>query len=220
MKKLFTFLLCVALTLSLVSCGREKGVRFDELRAMGAEAAAEVVLEKLRRTPNGVVKYLELAGYSTEEAAEAASGVDWKGQAVIYACKYLENIYHHSYSGLIEALVEEGYSQEDAAYGVDNCGADWNEQAVKAAKNWIEECDHHISYKSTIHYLAQIADFTLEQATYGADNCGIDWKKQAAELAIECEKSGDTYFDVIDYLEYEGFTPEEVEYGAFIAFGH
>lgn len=36
-----------------------------------------------------------------------------------------------SYTGLIKQLEYEKFSNEDAVYGVDSCGVDWNEQAVK-----------------------------------------------------------------------------------------
>ena len=39
-----------------------------------------------------------------------------------------------SYKGLVEQLMYEKYSREDAIYAADNCGADWFEQAVKAAE--------------------------------------------------------------------------------------
>lgn len=39
-----------------------------------------------------------------------------------------------SYDGLISQLQYEGFSYEQATYGVDNCGADWNSQALKRLK--------------------------------------------------------------------------------------
>lgn len=222
MKRLCALFLCLVLVLSFAACGdsEEPSLTADELKAMGVDAAADVLLEYSIPTPNHLISRLEWAGYAIEEATDAVKAVDWKEQAPHCASYYLENIYHHSHSGLIEAMVREGYSKEEATYGVDNCGADWKEQAVKRAKYWIEEQDHPLSYMGTIHHLTQIADFTLEQATYGADNCGIDWKVQAAKLAMNCKDSGDTYFDAVSYLEYVGFTPEEIEYGALTAFGH
>ena len=41
-----------------------------------------------------------------------------------------------SYSGLIRQLEFEKYTTEEATYAADNCGADWNEQALKKAKNY------------------------------------------------------------------------------------
>ena len=41
-----------------------------------------------------------------------------------------------SYTGLIGQLEYEGFSTEDATFGADNCGADWNEQAAKKAQSY------------------------------------------------------------------------------------
>lgn len=40
-----------------------------------------------------------------------------------------------SYTGLIDQLEFEGYTYQEALYGVDNCGADWNEQAAKRRRS-------------------------------------------------------------------------------------
>ena len=43
-----------------------------------------------------------------------------------------------SYSGLMKQLEAfDRYSHEEAKYAVENCGADWNEQAVRSAKNYL-----------------------------------------------------------------------------------
>ena len=51
--------------------------------------------------------------------------------------KYL-SVMPFSYSGLIEQLEYESYSTEDATYAADNCSADWNEQAAKSAKKYLD----------------------------------------------------------------------------------
>ena len=48
---------------------------------------------------------------------------------------YLEDGY--SYDGLVEVL-EYTFTHDEAVEAVDNCGADWNEQAVLAAHNTLE----------------------------------------------------------------------------------
>ncbi len=76
-----------------------------------------------------------------------------------------------SYEGLIGQLEYEGYTTEEATYGADNCGADWNEQALLSAQNYLEVSA--FSYAGLIEQL-EYEKFTTEQATYGADNCGAD----------------------------------------------
>ncbi len=39
-----------------------------------------------------------------------------------------------SYSGLVKQLAYEGYTNTEAVYGVDHCGANWNEQAALKAQ--------------------------------------------------------------------------------------
>lgn len=43
-----------------------------------------------------------------------------------------------SYEKLIEQLEYEGFSNSEAIYGANNCGANWNEQALKQAKVYLK----------------------------------------------------------------------------------
>lgn len=74
-----------------------------------------------------------------------------------------------SYSGLIEQLEYVGYSKSEAAYGADNCGANWNEQAAKKAKSYLETMP--FSRSGLIEQLEYVG-FTHEQAVYGAERNG------------------------------------------------
>lgn len=117
-----------------------------------------------------------------------------------------------SYEGLIGQLEYEGYTREEAAYGADNCGADWYEQALAKAKEYLEFTA--FSYEGLIGQL-EYEEFTNEQAVYGADNCGADWNEQAAEQAKSyLEISSFSRSELISQLEYEGFTHEQAVYGA------
>lgn len=53
-----------------------------------------------------------------------------ESNALDSAMSYL-NFMAFSKEGLIYQLEYEGYSNEEAKYAVKNCGADWNEQALK-----------------------------------------------------------------------------------------
>lgn len=74
-----------------------------------------------------------------------------------------------SYKGLIEQLEYEGYSTEEATYGVDNCGADWNEQASKKAKDYMDMMSFS---KSGLIEQLEYEGFTKEQAQHGATSVG------------------------------------------------
>lgn len=74
-----------------------------------------------------------------------------------------------SYTGLIDQLEFEGYTYQEALYGVDNCGADWNEQAAKKAAQYLEFMA--FSRQGLIEQL-EYEGFTHEQAVYGVTQNG------------------------------------------------
>ena len=74
-----------------------------------------------------------------------------------------------SYSGLITQLEFEGFTKEQAEYGVDNCGADWNEQAALKAESYLKFSS--FSREGLITQL-EFEGFTKEQAEYGVEAVG------------------------------------------------
>lgn len=85
--------------------------------------------------------------------------------ALAKAHDYLEFM-AFSYSGLIDQLEYEGFSTAEATYAVDNCGADWNEQAVKKAREYLDFMS--FSRSGLIEQL-EFEGFTRSQAEYGVD---------------------------------------------------
>lgn len=74
-----------------------------------------------------------------------------------------------SAKGLKKQLKYEGYSDSEAQYGVDNCGANWNEQAAKSAKSYIELMSFSRNgLKKQLLY----EGFTESQAEYGVKAAG------------------------------------------------
>ena len=108
----------------------------------------------------------------------------------------------------MERLVFDDFTKEQAAYGADNCGADWNEQAVEAAENMLKY--GHYSYDGLVEAL-EYDDFIKEQAAHGADNCGADWYEQARKAAKDY---GSGFFSdeeaLRNFLEREGFTDDQI----------
>ena len=74
-----------------------------------------------------------------------------------------------SAKGLIEQLEFEGYPHDDAVFAVSNCGADWNIQAAKKAKSYLETMP--FSRQNLIEQL-QFEGFTAEQAEYALQALG------------------------------------------------
>ena len=74
-----------------------------------------------------------------------------------------------SYTGLIEQLEFEGYTPEQATYAADHCDADWDEQAVMSAEQYLKSQPY-----SRQGLIAQLIEdgFTREQAGYAIEKCG------------------------------------------------
>lgn len=74
-----------------------------------------------------------------------------------------------SHSGLIKQLKYEGFTEDEAKYGADNCGANWNEQAAKKAQQYIDIMS--FSRQRLIDQL-KYDGFTQSQAEYGVSAVG------------------------------------------------
>lgn len=74
-----------------------------------------------------------------------------------------------SYDGLKKQLEFEKYTSSEAKYGVDNCGANWNEQAAKSAKNYLSMMA--FSRDQLIKQL-EFEGFTHDQSVYGVSQNG------------------------------------------------
>lgn len=75
-----------------------------------------------------------------------------------------------SHEGLVDQLEYEGFSNEDAVWAADNCGADWMEQAEKSAESYLDLMG--FSRSELIDQLVY-EGFTQEQAEHGADSVGL-----------------------------------------------
>lgn len=101
-----------------------------------------------------------------EDPAEVTTG---QRNALRKAQSYL-NISAFSYNGLKDQLEYEGFEEDEIQYAVDNCGADWMEQAVKKAKSYL---DISAFSKSGLIDQLEYEGFTHEQAVYGAEQNGL-----------------------------------------------
>lgn len=85
------------------------------------------------------------------------------------AAKNYLSVMSFSRSGLIEQLEFEGYSTEEATFAVNNCGANWNEQAALKAKSYL---DLMAFSKDGLIDQLEFEGFTSEQANYGVKAVG------------------------------------------------
>lgn len=75
-----------------------------------------------------------------------------------------------SHDGLIKQLEFEGFSNEDATFAADYCGADWNEQAAAKAQSYLDMMA--FSHSGLVDQL-EFEGFTAEQAEYGVSAAGL-----------------------------------------------
>lgn len=74
-----------------------------------------------------------------------------------------------SRTGLIEQLVFESYSTEDATFAVDHIEVNWMEQAAKTAQNYL---DFTSFSRQGLTEQLEFEGFTSEQAAYGVSAVG------------------------------------------------
>lgn len=127
-----------------------------------------------------------------------------------------------SYDGLIEQLEYEGYSNSEAVYAANNCGADWNEQAKLMAQNYMSIMP--FSKEGLIEQL-EFEGFTHEQAVNGVNstqennnesNSGssLGEENALASAKLYLNQMAFSYNGLIEQLEYEGYTNSEAVFAA------
>lgn len=67
-------------------------------------------------------------------------------------------------------MIYEEFTNEQAIYGADNCGANWNEQAMKFAKSYLNMMGFS---RSELISQLEYEKFTHEQAVYGVEANGL-----------------------------------------------
>ena len=126
-------------------------------------------------SPNGLTcADLGFINYSISDS-DSGSGSSTGGSpttgeknALTKAKSYLR-IMAFSRSRLIEQLEYEGFSNSESVYAVDNCGADWYEQAVLKAASYLKIMA--FSKQGLIEQL-EYEGFTHSQAVYGVEQNG------------------------------------------------
>ncbi len=119
----------------------------------------------------------------------------------------------YSYEGLVEELESQGFSHEEAVYASDNCGADWEREAKRAAVNYIEVSP--FSYQGMIDKLENDDKFTHDEAEYAARSCELDSTYQVVKYAEWYLKSDWASRDkLINVLEEAKFSQDQAVYAA------
>ena len=110
-----------------------------------------------------------LSGSSTRSSGSSYTPTRGEQNALNRANDYLEFM-SFSRSGLIDQLEFEGYTTSEAEYAVDNCGANWDEQAVLKAEEYLDFMS--FSRSGLIDQL-EFEGFTYDQASAAATAVGL-----------------------------------------------
>lgn len=140
-------------------------------QAPESQASAEPTqTQVVTQTPISLIPTKVSAKATTAPAKQtASSGSVSQANAVKKAKSYLSYT-GFSRDGLVDQLEFDQFSHEDAVYGADNSGANWNEEAAQKAKSYMSYSA--FSRGSLIDQL-KFDKFTQEQAEYGANAVGL-----------------------------------------------
>ena len=127
--------------------------------------ADESVTEEREDAPATTAPPVETTAAPTATPAESVSQREARESAASY-------LRYSSFSrlGLIDQLKYEGFSTEDATYGVDAQNADWFAQAVLTAESYLSYSSFS---RSELIGQLEYEGFTSEQAVYGVDAVGL-----------------------------------------------
>ena len=150
------------------------------------------------------------SGLIATTTSVALTGTVSQRNAISRATSYLRSS-AFSRSGLIGQLQYEGFSIDDATYGVDALNTNWNAQAVKKATSYLRSSS--FSRSGLIDQLI-FEGFSGSESIYGVDAQNADWNMQAAKKAASyLQSSSFTRGSLISQLLFEGFSQSQAEYG-------
>ena len=156
MKK-FILIFCLAAMIILASCSNK--TEAPEKSEVPAEETISSEAEKPAEKED-----------SEEPSAEKSSSglTEQQISDIAYAKKIVDEM-AISRASLLDYLFKEGLNSLDAEFAADHCGADWNAEALQAAKQIVEEQGIKAEKEYILLHLTEAHGFTEEEANYGAD---------------------------------------------------
>ena len=165
-KKTALWIILGVLALIIIIAIATGGDDEDNTKVKATPAVTETA--NVKGTDNSVVATQQAP--ATDTNGNTANLTMGQKNALQKAQDYL-SVTAFSHDGLVEQLeIGEKFAHEDAVYGADNCGADWNEQAAAKAKDYLDMMA--FSRDGLIEQLEVGEKFTHEQAVYGAEANG------------------------------------------------
>lgn len=139
------------------------------LLAIGLSACGSPSTDAKDTKPAAVAETEAPAEEAVAEEPAAPDLTPSQAAAVAKAGLYLKTV-PLSRDGMVAQLEFDQFSPEDAAFGADNSGADWNEQAAKKAKMY---ADTMAMSGGQLHDQLLFDKFTEEQAAAAVAGLGL-----------------------------------------------
>ena len=138
---------------------------------------------------------------STEEIAR---------DSALHQAKLYLSVMNYSYQGLIDQLVSEGFTQEEATYAADNCAANWTQQAVDCANAHILNGSFS---RGALYNQLVFEGYTEEQVRMAIEGCEANWNQEALQaLQAYLQIAQFSKTGMYDQLMFEDFTEDEINY--------
>lgn len=102
-------------------------------------------------------------------SSSSQSDIPMGNQQAVKAAQNYIDLMGFSYSGLVDQLKFEGYTDSEAAYGASNCGADWNAAAVKSAQSYLSLMSMS---RDELYSQLEFDGYTPEQINYALSAVG------------------------------------------------
>lgn len=208
----------VAVILGSIFAGVYGGSADDSAVPASADTSAAQAAEPAKEEPAEAT-----AAEPAVEQADEPQGTAAQLQAFAAAKSYLSSGMGFSAASLLQQLTSpagNGFSQPDAQWAIDHSSADWNAQALSAAKGYLDS-GMGFSEASLTGQLTSSAgnQFTAEQAQDAVAKSGADWNEQAVAAAKGYMASGMGFSraSLIEQLSSSAgnqFTPEQAQYAA------
>ena len=182
------------------------GTTYAPLRALAEAYGLEVGYDSDRK--------MATVGYYAEDTYGESSYdgeiTDRMNDALNTAIVYLK-IMHFSRHALSGQLQIEGFTSAEADYAVDNCGADWNEQALLKAEEMVSDGSNY-SAMAVKEMLLSNYGYTGDEAEFAVQNCGADWNESALSAARSYMRMGYSADEIAAILADDGYTSENILY--------
>ena len=167
-------LMTVLLTKSLELEAKDSGIDVPDAAIFAEELYMDIYISEL-----GTAQPEPVPAEVRENAIDMAAISEERGDALSAACVCLMSL-DLSSDGLEELLKLDEYSEEDIAFALENCGADWEQEAADYARHTLASGGFS---EKTLKEQMELEKFDAELADKAIASCSPDWDKEAKDFA-------------------------------------